>query len=39
MSQRRTTNPERTRVPPMEPLLTVRDVASLLRISRATVYN
>ncbi len=39
MSQRGITNPARTSDPPMEPLLTVSDVASLLRVSRATVYN
>jgi excisionase family DNA binding protein len=39
MSQSKITNPARTSDPPMEPLLTVSDVASLLRVSRATVYN
>jgi len=34
MSQRKTTDPDRDSVHPMEPLLTVSDVTSLLRVSR-----
>lgn len=39
MSQHRITDPDRDSVHPMEPLLTVSDVAALLRVSRATAYN
>lgn len=39
MIQRRTTHPGHANVLPQGPLLTVCDVASLLRVSRATVYN